>query len=533
MLKALIKKELAQLGSLYFRNRKTGKSRSKGAVIGIVLLMVFVFLSMGMMFGGTATALASALIPLGKDVFFFAIEGLFTIAVGVIGSVFMTHAILYNAKDNEFLLSMPIEPRNILIARMFTVYLFNFIFCAVVWIPIIIVYGSFAGFRFDWLCLSILLLFVIALLVTVLTCFLGWLVALATSRIRNKSLASVVFSLLFVGGYYYLYFRMNKLITAIIDRSGAIEKGLRSWGWPIWQLGLGASGKPQGALIFTLFTVILFAITSAILSATLIRLLTVKTAARKAVYRERRSGQKAVSTALLRKELARFGASPTYILNCGMGLLMLIAAAVAILIKGEAIRNFMGMLLERFGFPDIAPLLMLTAVLLIASTVLITAPSVSLEGKNLWLVQSMPVDPKSVLMAKLNLHMLLAIIPVAAASSAICIALKLPFRQSVLTVAAALLFIWLIAEFGLLMNVLKPNFDWTNESVPIKQDMPVMFTMLFGWGATLLLAVIGFLAHRAIGINPAIAVILGIELICSVILHRVNAGFGARRFSKL
>ena len=45
MLKALIKKELAQLGSLYFRNRKTGKSRSKGAVIGIVLLMVFVFLS--------------------------------------------------------------------------------------------------------------------------------------------------------------------------------------------------------------------------------------------------------------------------------------------------------------------------------------------------------------------------------------------------------------------------------------------------------------------------------------------------------
>lgn len=533
MLKALIKKELSQLGNLYFRNRKTGRPRSKGAVVGIVLLMVFVFLSVGAMFGGTATMLASALIPLGKDAFFFAMMGLFTIAVGVIGSVFMTHAILYNAKDNEFLLSMPIEPRNILAARMFTVYLFNFIFCAMVWLPAIIVYGSFAGFRGNWLILSVLLLFAITLLVTVLTCFLGWLVALATSRIRNKSMASVIFSLLFVAGYYYLYFRMNSFITSIIDRSDVIEKGLRGWGWPIWQLGLGASGKPLNALLFTLLTVILFTITALILSATLIRLLTVKASAKKAVYREKRTGQRSVSIALLKKELARFAASPTYILNCGMGLIMLIAAAAAILIKADVIRSVVGTLLERFGFPTLTPILALAAVLFIASTVFITAPSVSLEGKNLWLVQSMPVDPKSVLMAKLNLHILLAFAPVGAASAAICIALKLPAWQAVLTVFAALIFTWLIAEFGLLMNVLKPNFDWSSEAVPVKQDLPVMLTMFFGWIVTVLFAAIGFFANRALGIAPALAIIVGLELIAAFVIHCVNTGLGVKRFSQM
>lgn len=533
MLKALIKKELSQLGNVYFRNRKTGKPRSKGATIGIILLMAFVFLSFGMMFGGTAYTLASSLVPAGRSDFFFAVIGLFTIAFGVIGSVFTTHAILYNAKDNEFLLAMPIEPFKILLSRMISVYIMNFLFCAVVWVPAEVVYCSVAGVSYSQIALSVMLLFAAALFVTVLTCVLGWLVALVTSRIRNKSIATVLFSLLFIGAYYYVYFRINNLLNSILANSDKIEAGLRGWGMPIWKLGAGAAGDHLSALIFILISLALFGITLFVLSRSLIRLLTVKKGAKRAVYREKRGRQGTVSAALVKKELSRFAASPTYILNCGIGIIFLIAAAVAMLIKGDLIREVLDGILLRIGIPSLAPLLVLAVILFISSMFYITAPSVSLEGKNLWILQSSPVEPRSVLSAKIRTHLLLALPPVALCAAAICIALRIEWTAAVLTVCCSLFFVWLIAEWGLMMNVLKPNFDWSNEAVPIKQDLPVLFTFLFGWLMTVVFCAIGFLMLNLLGIEIALGVIIVLEIAVCLLIHAWNMRAGARRFAEM
>ena len=50
---------------------------------------------------------------------------------------------------------------------------------------------------------------------------------------------------------------------------------------------------------------------------------------------------------------------------------------------------------------------------MIASINDISAPSVSLEGKTLWLVQALPVSPWQVLKAKLKLHLILTLPPAA------------------------------------------------------------------------------------------------------------------------
>ena len=44
--------------------------------------------------------------------------GIMALALAVFGSVFMTQTQLYDAKDNELLLSMPIRPLHILMSRM-------------------------------------------------------------------------------------------------------------------------------------------------------------------------------------------------------------------------------------------------------------------------------------------------------------------------------------------------------------------------------------------------------------------------------
>jgi ABC-2 type transport system permease protein len=533
MLKALIKKELRQLISIYTVNRKTGKARSKGAAVLVAILFLFIGFSFGMLAYGMAQALAAGLIPSGRDAFYFAMMGLFTLAFGVIGNVFSTYAILYKAKDNDFLLSMPIPPAYILFSRMLVVLLMNLFFCLIVWLPAMIAYGQAAGFASPALIYQIILLFMITLLATVLSCFLGWIVALVTARVRNKSLAAVVFSLAFIGLYYFFYFKMDSILKTVIAKSDAIEQGMHGWGWPMWQLGLGASGKTVPTLIFSLIVLALFALTYYILSATLIRLLTASRTGKKAVYREKKEKQAGAPQALLRKEFSRFAASPTYILNCGIGLLILVAVAVAALIKADALRTVIASVLEPMGISPLVPIIVLVGVLMIASTVFITAPSVSLEGKSISVVQSMPVESSEVLKAKLRMHLILVLLPVGIAAAALCIVVKAPLKEALPTVACALAFVWLIAEFGLMMNLLKPNISWTNEAVPIKQDLPVMLTMFGGWLLAIILGGLCFLSSLFMKVAYALCVILVLELAASLLIHRWNMTRGAARFDRI
>ena len=49
------------------------------------------------------------------------------------------------------------------------------------------------------------------------------------------------------------------------------------------------------------------------------------------------------------------------------------------------------------------------------------------------------------------------------------------------TLVIVLLDVWATADLGLALNLWKPNLSWTNETAPVKQSLPVLLTMVFGW----------------------------------------------------
>ena len=63
---------------------------------------------------------------------------------------------------------------------------------------------------------------------------------------------------------------------------------------------------------------------------------------------------------------------------------------------------------------------------------IVTAPSVSLEGRSLWIVQSLPVEPWQVLRAKLRLHLLCVGAPALVSAVLLAAALRLGAVQAVL-----------------------------------------------------------------------------------------------------
>ena len=138
MVKLLVKKEMKNLFRTYFINQKSGKGYSKGKTISFILLFVFLIIIMMGMFAGMGFGL-SPLISSGLGWFYFAIMGMLALALGVFGDVFNTYSMLYKAKDNEMLLSLPIPPSRILISRMVVVFLLGLLYESMVFIPAVAV----------------------------------------------------------------------------------------------------------------------------------------------------------------------------------------------------------------------------------------------------------------------------------------------------------------------------------------------------------------------------------------------------------
>ena len=140
MVKVLVKKQIMELGAFFYQSAKKGKRRSKGSLIMYALLMVYAVVAMGWLFYLMTDILCEPLVNAGLGWLFFAIVGMMAIVAGVFGSIFTAYSGIYRAKDNELLLSMPVKPSALLLARMTSIFIMSFDFTLVVMVPSMLVY---------------------------------------------------------------------------------------------------------------------------------------------------------------------------------------------------------------------------------------------------------------------------------------------------------------------------------------------------------------------------------------------------------
>ena len=89
--------------------------------------------------------MAPVLIAIGADWFyFFMFVGIDALLVFIFG-VFQTKAEIFECRDNELLLSMPIKPISIVLSRVLSVIIWNYIESLIVFAPAVTVYAAFGG----------------------------------------------------------------------------------------------------------------------------------------------------------------------------------------------------------------------------------------------------------------------------------------------------------------------------------------------------------------------------------------------------
>ena len=486
MLKLLLKKQLTEIFRNYFYEPKKNTARSKAGIIGYIILFIAIMAGLlGGMFTYLSITLCAPLSAAGMDWLYFALMGMLSVLLGVFGSVFNTYSCLYLSKDNDLLLSMPISVNVIMASRLLTVYLMGLMYSIVVILPAVIVYWVTATVSAGVILGGLLLILLISVFVLTLSCALGWVVAKISLKLKNKSFITVVISLAFIGGYYFLYFKAQTLIQDLLANAAVYGEKIKGAAYPLYLFGRVGAGDAFAMLIVSAVILALFGLMWALISHSFLKIATSSGNTAKKVYKETAVRQKSIALTLLSKEFGRFTSSPNYMLNCGLGIILLPIAGVMLLWQGGTVISVLNeIFVERAGC---VPVLLCAVVCTLASMNDMTSPSVSLEGKSLWLMQSLPVTPWQVLRSKLSMQLILTEIPVLFCTA--CIAFIYPFTplELLLTVLVPMLYTLFSALFGLFLGLKMPNLNWTSEITPIKQSAPVAIALFSGFGYTVLL----------------------------------------------
>ena len=218
-------------------------------------------------------------------------------------------------------------------------------------------------------------------------------------------------------------------------------------------------------------------------------------------------------------------------LNCGLGILLFPVFGVLILIKGADVLQALDGV-TRF-IPGCEGMLTCGVLLLLVTMNDMAAPSVSLEGKSIWIPQSLPVMPKTVLAAKTAMQLILTGVPLLFASVCAVIVIPASAAEKVLICLLPLSFAVFSALFGTFLGVKNPILQWTSETVPLKQGGAVMIALFGGWGIAALIAVPYFLIGFVTGLIWYLAVWTVILAVLSGLLYHWLNTRGAAAFARL
>lgn len=532
MLKILIKKQITEIFRSYFYDAKKNRARSRAATAAYIVMFAVIMIGvLGGMFTFLSCLLCAPLAQAGMNWMYFALMGLIAIALGAFGSVFNTYSGLYLAKDNELLLSMPLPAGVVMASRLLSVYIMGLMYSGVVMFPAVVVYWITISASVGAVLGSLLLLVLISIFVLTLSCALGWVVAKISLKLKNKSFITVIVSLAFIAVYYFCYFKAQTFISGLLTNAAEYGEKLRGAAYPIYLFGRVGVGDVPAMLIISAAVIALFALMWLVISKSFIRLATSSGSSRRRVYRGGAMKKASVSAALLKKELGRFTGSANYMLNCGLGVLFMPVFGVLLLFRGRTMLSAISSV-----FAETAggvPALFCAAMCMLAAMNDMVVPSVSLEGRSMWILQSLPVESWQVLRAKLRFQLILTGVP--AVFCVVCAMTVYPFTAAelVLTVVILAAYILFEALFGLTLGLKTTNLSWTSEITPVKQSAGVVFDLLCGLVCAILLGVLYLVLGYRIGFTAYMCIASAVLLAASALLLVWLRGRGCKMLAEL
>ncbi len=476
MIGILIKNRLrAVFGSSVGRARK-GREIKKASglkIVLFVLLYLFVVATFLTLSVSISISLAEVLLP-GADWLYYLVLMTLSLTLIFIFGIFETKTELFECKDNDLLLSMPIKPRDIVFARIFVVLIYNYLINAIIMLPAILFYGLYTKNAMGVFG-GIVIFLLIPLLATALASGVGYAVAEISKRLKNKSFFTILITLLFVFLYIYGYTALTENIDVILENLLGISQELAENYKLLYFIGRTGLLEPVPTLSLATVSLGAALIAYYLISSRYIKIVTDNRGVKKAVYKEKKLRTGSALGALVEKDIRHFISSPMYFLNGALSLIMCIAMGILAIVNRDMLLTLSKELSVSMNAVANAAIAL---TVLVSSFTIISACSLSVEGKGFWIMKSMPIKAKDALLSKALMQFVISAAPIFVTSVLMIIATSpSPLYWAVYIIAPQLASA-VFSVTGILINTAFPKFDYENEAQAVKQSLATLLCML-------------------------------------------------------
>lgn len=514
------------------------KTNKKNRLL-IILLIAFCFMyaiwSYATMFFEKLAPMNLQFIVLSQFVFAISI-------ITIVEGIYKTGSLIFNCKDDQLLLSLPIERKLVLFVRIFKFYVFELLFSTLFIFPLIVSYVSWTdNVEWTFYLTSIVMIFVLPIIPIIISCFIGAIISGLSSRFKYKNAAQIIITLIFISLLLYLSYNLDSIIEYLVQHATSINDLITKLYYPAGlYASLATDFDALKLIIFVLINIGLFALTIFILSKVYFK---INSRIKKVTLSSNVNVDKlviksnSIYKSLIKKELNTFFKTPVFIINAGFGLFLFIVASVILSIKFD---SFLPMLTAETGLNLSKSLIINNLSILILALLLVTSfmtsitnSVISLEGKSISILKSLPLKTKTILMSKVYSALVLTTPVLLLGDIILIIRFKINVIESLLLILLSII-LPLVSHFiGLLINLKFPKLDAENSTQVVKQSTSSFVSVLIG---IVLMMVNIFIIIKIIGLIDSTLILLLatiIYVIVDIILYLLLINIGAKEFNKL
>ena len=405
-------------------------------------------------------------------------------ALAFVFTLFKTNGYLFNFKEYDMLMSLPFGSRTIAGCRFLYMYAESLPWYLSISLAMMAGYGYFARPPFFVYPLWIILSLFLPVIPMLISAFLGFLIAKVSSGFRRTSLIQTILTFLLVIFLFSIRFIIedmfkNEKVTEVLEKTSEMTGNAAKVYLPAGWFADAVSGNGLlSAFLLIGISALLFAVVFWIVGSSY-RNINSALRSHAAAKNFRMTGQKqrSVVNAIAFKEFRRLTGSTTYMVNAAMGEVLAALFGIVTLIIG--FDKIIAIVTQDAPFehallqPAI-PFIVYFFIGMLATT----ACSPSLEGKNFWIIQSLPIKMKTVYQGKMLFNMYLTVPFMAFATLCLCISAKVQAMETLLYLILGFVLCAFSTAWGCVCGIRHMRLDWENEVEVIKQGSGTAIYML-------------------------------------------------------
>lgn len=516
------------------RGVSTSKEKKKLLISTATLVLiaaVIVFLATTYSIG-----LATVLKPMGYLELILIIAVLFSCILSFITSIYKAQGTLFSSKDYDLLMALPIKNSTILTSKILSLMSISYIETALIIVPASIVYFIYSE-SLSWIFFIILIigLIFIPMIPIIAASIIAVVITFISSRFKHKNIATIVVGMIAVLLVMVVSMNMQSYINAFIANSDSIVTGLSSIYLSAMYLKEALVNYDIVSLIkFILVSIIPFSIFVLVFSKTFKAINgKLSESYKKANYKVVELETSSITKSLVIQELRRYFATPIYVMNTAFGMVLLVVASIATLFVSK---ETLAVLL---GYPEIVNVLPIGILVVLVFTIGLsctTNSSISLEGNRLWILKSLPIEPKDIFTGKIITNLIITIPASIIANIIFYIGLKFEIKYLIFNLIISIVFAVISAILGIITNLYFPKMEWTNPTTVVKQSASVLITILVVFILILVVVGVSIALVQVFNITNMmilLSVVLVIFLIVLFASIKVLNHIGTEKFNRL